>query len=445
MDYQIQLRRVTNAELQPLTQAWYLDAPQQSQLVESLHGEIRVRGWLLAANELHSVKLLVKSGNTVTSYPLDQPRPDVIKKMLGDAETAHARLHCGFDIKITPGSEDMYIGFEINGTNQWARRVSVGKAVKVLEGTDGHLFLSNDTNRSIDQYTGWVLITRSEIEKWDAYLDALASLKEGLQAKPVFIVAPGKEYVFPENFPFSPGAHSPMSQLAGTFAERGEALVYPVDELKICRESSYAKGDTHWTDFGGLIGAIAALNAAGMKYDFYANMPKFSMRKAIGDLSGKLAPPRFHPAYFADFKDAGMVPVFDNGIDNHGRIWIFERAEAQGGTAVVFGDSFSKNMVPWLSLVFKRLVYVHSAAAIDPAILHIERPQAVFLQTNSRFVVNAPSYAHSVKATIAKKVGTLGASALEQLAGKVEAAADEPYKEWMQEILGSVMAGAVEK
>jgi len=445
MNYQIQLRPVANAELQQVTQAWYLDTPRQLQFIESPDGDMKVRGWVLAANETHSVKLLVRTGKTVSAYPLNQSRPDVVSKILGVTDEEHPRLRCGFEVTVPLSGEDMHIGFEIDGTEQWARRVSVEKAMKVLEGTDGHLFLSNDTNRSVDQYTGWFLISSAELEKWDRYLDSMATLKDELQAKHVFFVAPGKEYIFPENFPFSAGKASPMAQLAEKFATRGEALVYPVEELKACREISYPKGDTHWTDFGGLIGAITALKAIGMSYDFYANLPKFAVRNAIGDLSGKLSPPRRHPTYFAEFKAAGMIPVFDNGIDNHGRIWIFERSEAPGKTAVVFGDSFSKNMVPWLSLVFKRLVYVHSAAAIDPAILQLERPEAVFMQTNGRFVVNSPSSSLSARATIEKKIATLDDSARELLARKMDVARDEPYKKWIQEILGGIAAGSSEK
>ena len=180
-----------------------------------------------------------------------------------------------------------------------------------------------------------------------------------------------------------------------------------------------------------------------MRYDFYANLPKFSVRRALGDLSGKLSPPRRHPTYFADFKAAGMVPVFDNGIDNHGRMWIFERKDAPGGTAVVFGDSFSKNMVPWLSLAFKRLFYVHSAASIDPLILELERPQAVFLQTNARFVISAPSSALSTRAAIAKKVTMLDDSGRQVLVQHMTSQRDEPYKEWMREILDGVLADGV--
>jgi hypothetical protein len=439
MNYQIQLRPVTNVALRQVIMTWYLDAPQQLQLTDSATGNIKIRGWVLAVDGMHSVKLLLRIGKIVSAHSLDQARPDVIKKILGVTGEGHPRLRCGFEVDVVLGGEDLHIGFEINGTEQWARRVSVEKAMKVLEGTDGHLFLSNDTNRSVDQYTGEFLISAAQLERWDGYLDSMAVMRNEFQTKTVFLVAPAKEYIFPENFPFSPGENCPMAQLASKFGSRGEELVYPVTDLKSCREISYPKGDSHWTDFGGLVGAEAALKALGVQYDFYANLPKFSVRKAIGDLTGTLSPPRRHPTYFAEFKAAGMIPVFENGIDNHGRIWVFERSDACGETAVVFGDSFSKSMVPWLSLVFKRLVYVHSATSIDPAILQLERPQAVFLQTNGRFVVSAPSSDLDTRSIIAKKVAALDDVGREVLASRVEAQRDEPYKKWMQEVLRSAI------
>lgn len=440
MDFQIQLRSAKNAQLQYAARGWRLDSPKQLQPVESVSSQVQVAGWVLAENEEHPVKLLLRQNGVVTVLALNRNRPGVITKILGETAEGHPRLCCGFDISVPLDGNGFEVGFEIDGIQQWARVVEVRKAMKVLEGSGGHLFLSNDTNRSVDQYTGQYLISPAELERWDAYLETLGMIRKTHQAEIVFLAAPSKEYVFPEHYPFAPGKMSPMMQLTRKFAEYNERLVYPVGELKACREISYARGDTHWTDYGGMIAAEAVLEALGIDFDFFEAMPKFALRSVTGDLGNKITPVLRYPTYLAEFNAAGMSIGFNNGIDNHGRIWIFERENALGGTAVVFGDSFSKNMVPWLSLVFKRLLYVHAAASIDPTILAEERPDVVILQTNSRFVVNAPHATLSTKNVIAKKVAALTPSDLDRLAAVVHAQPEEPYKGWMLELTEAASA-----
>ena len=307
--------------------------------------------------------------------------------------------------------------------------------MKVLEGSKGYLFLTNDTNRSIDQYTGEYLISEEEQLKWAAYLETVAKIRKERRMQILFLVAPAKEYIYPENYPFSPGANSPMAQLQERFDIAGERIVYPDEVLRQSREMSYVKGDTHWSDYGGMLATQAVLNELGMPFDFEESSPKYCMRSATGDLGSHMEPPRRHDGFFAEFNDAGMSVAFDNGIANHGRIWLYEREQASGGIAVVFGDSFAKNVVPWLSLSFKRLVYVHSAAAIDPKVLALEQPDVLILQTNSRFVVTAPAVDLDTKTVIAKKVNVLPSMEKERLAEMLTAQPDAPYKEWMQHIL----------
>lgn len=435
MDFQILLRSVKNKQLQHAVRRWRLDTPKQLQTVESTTSQVKVAGWVLAENEEHSVKLLLRQNGIVTVLPLNRNRPRVITKILDETAEGHPRLCCGFDVSVTLDGTGFEIGFEIDGVPQWARVVEVRKAMKVLEGSGGHLFLSNDTNRSIDQYTGQYLIPPAELECWDAYLEKLGMIRRTHQAKMVFLAAPSKEYIFPEYYPFTPGKISPMIQLTKKFAEYNEHLVYPVEKLKACREISYARGDTHWTDYGGMIAAEAVLEAIGIDFDFSEVMPKFALRSVTGDLGSKITPPLRYPTYLAEFKAAGMSIGFNNGIDNHGRIWIFERENAPRGTVVVFGGSSSKNVVPWLSLVFKRVLYVHAAASIDPTILTQERPDVVILQTNSRFVVKAPQATLNTKNVIAKKVSALTPSDWERLSTVVHAQSEELYKGWMLELL----------
>jgi alginate O-acetyltransferase complex protein AlgJ len=275
------------------------------------------------------------------------------------------------------------------------------RIIKPLAGANGWLYLDNDTNKSVDQFTGKHNLSCKHILKWESFLSESSSLLDRLDSEWRFLVAPAKEYVTDFLYPYCKSDVTPLSQLDDLLDSH-----YPgkridcIQHLKANWPVSYSMTDTHWTDIGAYLIASLIADSFGL---CTKRMPQslesatFNFVEYSGDLGSKLCPPIlcYVPVLIQD-----SIPVrktFDNGVHNHGRIWIFENSEISSSSkCIVFGDSFSINLVPWLACLYSRVVYCHTSAGVDISVLKHESPCNVVLQTNSRFVGVVPSASYSL-------------------------------------------------
>jgi hypothetical protein len=97
--------------------------------------------------------------------------------------------------------------------------------------------------------------------------------------------------------------------------------------------------------------------------------------------------------------------IFDNRLPNIGRTLVFENADAVYLLkVVVFGASSGYPMLKYLKRLFARVVFVHSAAQVDVAVLQHEKPDALLLQSNGRFLVQAPHLHFSLADAVQTKL-----------------------------------------
>jgi hypothetical protein len=123
-----------------------------------------------------------------------------------------------------------------------------------------------------------------------------------------------------------------------------------------------------------------------------------------GDLGVKLLPPRSAPTEFLDAPPPEAGAVFDNGLPNIGRVLVFEAPQSPfDDCLLMFGASSGYPMLKYLKRLFRRVVFVHSAASIDPDIVQHERPGALVLQSNGRFLVQPPRADFSLRQAVAAK------------------------------------------
>src|ERR1700753_2838649 len=81
--------------------------------------------------------------------------------------------------------------------------------------------------------------------------------------------------------------------------------------------------------------------------------------------------------------------IYDNEVNNHGRVKIFERPDSRAPTCVVFGESFAEALLLFLRESFSRLVFVHTSMFVDE-ILEQEQPDVVLSIPIERFLVRVP-------------------------------------------------------
>lgn len=349
---------------------------------------IELCGWLVSNEQ---VKLFISIDNG-ENLPLEDNvvRPDVVryaKQYLNYAVSftygfKHV-VNCKFNISISIS--------DLNGQNIKPIYVlSKSTTAQVLFGKDGFLFLQNDTNLSIAQFTGQLNIKDSLLRDWYNYHLKIDLCSKKYNFSYVFLIAPAKEEIFPEKYPFKRGSDNLIDRYINTFKGVLDLpIIYPLGVLRENKYHTYYETDTHWSDYGGYIAALEILKHFNLKE--YSSRIKnlFSIKKVAGDLGSKCIPNFYSNRITVD--DKFMLRNYHNGVTNVGEIRIFESQCFEiDEVLIIFGDSFSTYLDHFFKGIFRKVIFIHSVASLDSKILEFEKPKYVIFQTNQRFLTSCP-------------------------------------------------------
>ncbi|MBN2714715.1 MAG: hypothetical protein JXX14_02605 [Deltaproteobacteria bacterium] len=352
---------------------FHLDTPKHKD--SSTQTTVAVRGWMSAPPD--SIRLIVRSDDKTRDMPFNEERPEIAAQLPPNTSDLHVY---GFNYELTITTPIM-IGARLAGKPYWCFAVArETNQTKALVGYSGYLFLNNDTNDSVSQYTGEFKAEEKVFTDWEKYFSE--NKNENMQ----FLLAPAKEELFPDFYPYPRGTNTFIDQYLKKF---GEHINYPLKELFEYREMAYRSTDTHWSDFGALIAAKTVLQRFGIPHSNQTLNPTFRVAMTYGDLGNKMKPMQQGPVL-------KMVntpnPAFNNQIPNHGKIWAYINNDAPvNKTLHIYGDSFASNLAPILSLMFKKTVLLHTAGQPDQSVIVVDKPDYVLCQTNQRFVATVPS------------------------------------------------------
>ncbi len=211
-------------------------------------------------------------------------------------------------------------------------------------------------------------------------------------------IAPNKESVYPEHLPTEivPSRRRPVHELLRVAKRTRAPVTYPVNALMGAKSKGtlYFQTDTHWNQRGAYVAYRALcteLVRRGLELPVVSeDRVSWITRPHIGDLGSKLQPPMEGLGVFAKLDQHSARLVFDNGIENHGRVMIFEQPHSSGPTCMAFGESFTNQVLLFLKESFRRLVFVHTSMLI-PEALRWERPDALVNLPLERFLIRVPS------------------------------------------------------
>lgn len=387
---------------------WHLDYPCDRQNIDSgelIRDGMLLQGWLL--NEDKSLlSLVILSGDEVRQIPLNRSRPDVITKVLKQVPENNDLLYCGFSTRIVPKHSKFTLGVIKNGKFLELMTGAVEGKFQILEGKNGWLFLDNDTNKSIEQYTGKLRLSRKAQIEWKEYLVSLDEYSR-LSGTPVcLLVAPSKEMVYEEHYPYSFSKKAPIQKLK-ELVPKTLGFVLPVKELQNLDNRSFRVCDTHWTLHGARLAAqLVASNLTSRRvseFDVFSD-DTYHYRDSWGDLGSKVYPPQRHKEDSLKNFSYKRCVIFDNKIDNFGRIIVMHYKNAVlNTTLLVFGSSSSYTMLHYLCRLYSSVVFIHTAGNVDHNVIDIVKPDCICVQTNARFVVKAPQFKDSVVNYIEQK------------------------------------------
>lgn len=366
---------------------FFLDQPISGVDFHPSQDKLTVAGWV--AHEVgEDVTVVIGDEKYNVEYQFNIDRPDVLRKLF-PSDTTKALL-CGFNYSINSPKSNIKIGIKYKGHIDWIYSINCNPKLKVLIGKDDWLFLDNDTNDSVSQYKGLSLITDNNLAKYHVFFNNIKKLSIKYDFKWSFGVAPAKEFMLEEYYPFKKGEFTVLEQIS-EFSEEYEEINLFFERLKSTSALSYWKGDTHWTDHGGLVAVEHILKCMNINTPEEFNNINYTIKAEGGDLGTKLSPPKNNLLKLHAIH-VNAEPYYDNGVVNHGNVKVFLNEHALiDNTCIVFGGSSADYMNKFLSKVFTRLVSVYTAGSIDKAILEKEKPAYIIISMNSRFLTRAPS------------------------------------------------------
>lgn len=391
---------------------WCLDLPADSELYEliSLEKEgVHFQGWALFI-EASEVEAYIRTANKSHYFPLNMQRPDVVEKVLNMSSSDHPQRLCGFSFTLPLTTNELVFGFRIDGWDYDHATLTVEGTLKVLEGKNGWLFLDNDSNNSVAQYQGQLLLSAKQLNAWISYLDDYYREASARQIKQALLISPAKEMILSEHYPLKKGSTTPIEQLLHK-AQAKHAVLYPDSVFKQSRIPPLRTGDTHWSAHGAMLASVELLSTLGIdpgsaielfSHDLYQERPN------VGDLGNKLYPPRAARERFLTLYNYRKTVVYDNQLPNFGRVMLLKNADAlHDAKCVLFGSSSSYSMMDYFSRLFTDIVFIHCAGNIDPSLLDFEKPQYVVAQTNARFVITAPTTNYALNSVIRTKMSDM--------------------------------------
>ncbi len=382
--------------------AWNLEGPNDNET--SGGADIIFRGWILHSARIEGA-ILRMNGEVLAKNTGLRARPDVAKAYDHEKLDKTSLLNCGFWFRV-PYQEKRYQLSILFGDTEipLVEMERVTEPVSVLEGAHQYLFLNNDSNNSVDQYTGQMDFPEHSLTGWQQNFEKIKEWERLYSMKSAFLIAPAKEEILPQFYPHKRGQTTILDTFLKTIS--AQDIVLPLHRLKRQSSLAYSRTDTHWTDVGAGIAADSVLKYWNMDDNaLQACLQTFKSREFIGDLSAKLSPMRseFIMAFASD-----LQPQFTNDIHNNGNIQIYETAHAPiQETCVIFGDSFGVNFAKALAPAFRRLVYLYRPAALDASIIQMERPAYVVLQINQRFLVGLPDFRKTIFETAVEKLAVM--------------------------------------
>jgi len=408
-----------------------------------------IQGWVIGQPVAASYLEALDGEKVIARVPINQKRADVAEAWpeLEGAENSGFR----FDIEPTRpgiGRLTVKVAFEdgseaslgsvdveieeslrrkVGGGWFGRRRRSPGRAswktqvqredFKVLSGRDDWLFLQNDSNDVIGQHTGRVTFEDEVHRGWATVLARRRTSAIAAGTIWVLAIVPDKEAVYAEHLPAEivPSSRRPVHELLEIAQHSQAPTLYLLDALVAAKPEAelFPKTDTHWNYRGAYVGYRAIcdrLRQEGVDLEVFEGQEiEWDSELVEGDLGSKLREPAESPRLLPRMTTVHSALVYDNEVNNHGRVKVFERPSPDAPTCVVFGESFAEALLIFLRESFRRLVFVHTSMYVDE-IVEQERPDVVLSIPIERFLVRVPDDTDALmrlRATVRAKGGEL--------------------------------------
>ena len=273
----------------------------------------------------------------------------------------------------------------------------------VVRGRDGWLFYGAEESQYV---TGAWKPSEAELAHVAGVYAARARWCRARGVAYVFLIAPNKSTIYPGDAPswYRPAAPTPLDRLLPMLRDAGVAAIDVREHLRDAaqRGDVYSHGDTHWNDAGAYIAyraVVAALSGAGVR-DAVAPTGTQVVSKR-GDLLnfsgvGSRIMDRVVVIDFPKRAHTVAVPAFAGEASAQGFSLQARAVNAPLPAAVIFGDSFTNAIVPFLAEDFRLTVALQEGTAVtrqfDPAVVLAAHANVVVQELVERNLVFGASF-----------------------------------------------------
>ncbi len=269
----------------------------------------------------------------------------------------------------------------------------------VIKGKDGWLFYNSKNRNDSDElgdYRGDTFLTEQEIETIVQRLSDLQKLCDDIGAEFYVLVGPNKTEIYGDDY--LPDAYirnernveTPVQQLAKVLNEKTEIpVIYPKKELlsRKDEEQLYYKLDTHWNNHGAYI----AYSEFMKRYAPEQNIEMSSIQqqpRISGDLANMIQMNDLEDIdYSVNFRpEVEMQIILDQAASTEDVARYRTISNCNNGQKLLmYRDSFTTALIPYMSKTFDEAYYVWSYSANKDEISE-EKPDVVILEIVERSI-----------------------------------------------------------
>ncbi|QMW02319.1 alginate O-acetyltransferase AlgX-related protein [Spirosoma foliorum] len=267
---------------------------------------------------------------------------------------------------------------------------------KVVVGKEGWFYLGNSYNKVVDQHRGLVPLSDKEASQIAEHLTKRQQelAKQGI--KFYVMIAPDSHTIYPEYLPDhlqQSNESSRLDVLKRAMVKTTVPFIDIRDTLLAAKRTHrvYYQTDTHWNDYGTLVGCVALLNRirqdkpatpSVQQSDYHIkqwagiNGDLTRMLMLQDNVDEKIAY-EIRPMHKLTSRETAVVPREKNPLPSH-------RFAGSGTDRLLFiGDSFSISMMQYLPAYFRESYFVRDGKLDDEAI-HTEHPTILVLEIVER-------------------------------------------------------------
>lgn len=391
-----------------------------------------IAGWLIdlaAPSKYLKVKILVDE-ICVHELMADEYREDLasneafngtthafsfsLPSELADGKTHLVKIiesDCGYVLNNSPSS--------ISFSTTHADSARTQRLDLALVGKNGWLFLCNDSNDAIGQYTGDIRFNHDQLDK---YVNQYSTFQQLCNEKGIYYlltIAPGKEYIYPEYLPDSVRALNDLT-ISDEFIEN----VTPVLNNKIVNFKNTLlgskhlgplcyKSDSHWNYLGAKLAAEEIICSLRSQFPQLPTFEEMGFKlilneESFGDLSNKNRLDYSNGHYVdatctnrdttkqvcaigVDYEKTA-IELTEHSYVNLSKTRptrLFKKSNHTNlPRAIILRDSYADWLLPFLSECFFESLFIWGRS-VPPSVIETFKPDLIIEEVVDRFLIRS--------------------------------------------------------